>query len=116
MTKNFKLLKTGTCLLFAGILSISLLFEGSVPATAYAKAKDTAVEEESSENSTEKDSSKKDSEQTTGEKIPTKKNLSRLLTSLIKRTLHRRVEIRIPITRILIKRNLTAPIRSRLWI
>lgn len=73
MTKNFKLLKTGTCLLFAGILSISLLFEGSVPATAYAKAKDTAVEEESSENSTEKDSSKKDSEQTTGEKNSDKK-------------------------------------------
>lgn len=73
MTKNFKLLKTGTCLLFAGILSISLLFEGSAPATAYAKAKDTAVEEESSENSTEKDSSKKDSEQTTDEKNSDKK-------------------------------------------
>lgn len=73
MTKNFKLLKTGTCLLFAGILSISLLFEGSAPATAYAKAKDTAVEEESSENSTEKDSSKKDSEQTANEKNSDKK-------------------------------------------
>ena len=71
MTKNFKLLKTGTCLLFAGILSISLLFEGSAP--AYAKAKDTVVEEATSENTTEKDSSKKDSEQTANEKNSDKK-------------------------------------------
>lgn len=74
MTKNFKLLKTGSCLLFAGILSISLLFEGSAPATAYAKAKDTVVEEESSENSTEKDSSKKDPEQTVDDKSSDKKD------------------------------------------
>lgn len=72
MTKNFKLLKTGTCLLFAGILSISLLFEGSAP--AYAKAKDTVVEEATSENTTEKDSSKKDSEQTVDDKSSDKKD------------------------------------------
>lgn len=71
MTKNFKLLKAGSCLLFAGILSISLLFEGSAP--AYAKAKDTVVEEATSENTTEKDSSKKDSEQTANEKNSDKK-------------------------------------------
>lgn len=74
MTKNFKLLKKGSCLLFAGILFISLLFEGSAPATAYARAKDTAVEEVNSENSTEKDSSKKDSEQTVDDKSSDKKD------------------------------------------